>query len=74
MTTKDKQGRDYAKLSELKAGDTVEVDGDFTCLKPWTKHMIATDDGGMFIPCSDGKHHLSNQADDGVHCIGIYRA
>ena len=27
--TYDKQGRSYAKLSEIKAGDVVTVDGDF---------------------------------------------
>lgn len=32
MTTKDKNGREYAKLSELKVGDKLEIDGGFTCM------------------------------------------
>jgi hypothetical protein len=74
MRTKDKQGRDYAKLSELRAGDMVQVDGDFTCLEPWTKHEVKASDDGLYIECGDGQHELAGQADDGEHCVGVYRA
>lgn len=72
MTTKDKQGRSYAKLSELREGATVQVDGDFTCLKPWTEHEVKIDADGHYVDCADGEHHLNGQADDGEHCIGAY--
>jgi len=72
MATKDKQGRAYAKLSELRAGAMVKVDGDFTCLEPWTAHEVKQDAAGVYVECQDGKHHLNGQADDGEHCIGIY--
>jgi len=72
MTTKDKQGRPYAKISELKAGNRIKVDGDFTCLAPWTEHEVKQDDDGLYVSCKEGKHHLKGQADDGEHCIGIY--
>ena len=28
---KDKNGREYAKLSQVKAGDILEIDNDFDC-------------------------------------------
>lgn len=71
---KDKQGRPYLKLAEAAVGKMVKVDGDFTCLAPWSEHAIEHDGDGAFIRCSDGKHHLSGQADDGENCIGVYPA
>lgn len=71
---KDKQGRPYAKMSELKAGDVVEIDGDFTCMKPWTKQPVQNDKDGLFLECEEGHHYLSGQADDGEHCVGVYLA
>lgn len=72
MAIKDKKGRAYAKLSQLKAGQMVWVDGGFTCLPPWTKREVKQDADGLYIDCSEGTHHLAGQADDGEHCIGIY--
>lgn len=69
---KDKQGREYAKLSVLKEGDLIQVDGDFTCLEPWSEHTVQKDNDGLFIPCRSGTHHLGGQADDGENCVGIY--
>lgn len=71
MTT-DKQGREYAKLSELKAGDTVTVDGDFTCMKAWSQHIVKASLEGLFIPYKEGEHMLDGQADDGGNLVGIY--
>lgn len=70
---KDKQGREYAKLSELKEGDQVQVDGDFTCMEPWSKLTVQRDGDGIFIPCRDGSHHLAGQADDGENIVGVYK-
>lgn len=74
MSTHDNQGRAYAKLNELKLGDTVSVDGDFTCLEPWSQHKVCltTSGGRPFIRCRDGRHMLAGQADDGIHCVGVY--
>lgn len=70
---KDKQGREYARLSQLKEGDTIQVDGDFTCINPWEKLTVGRDKSGLFIPCRDGGHHLAGQADDGENCVGVYK-
>lgn len=72
MTT-DKSGRTYAKLSELKAGDSIELDGGFTCATAG-RTKVQEDDGGLYFACGDGHHYLSGQADDGVHCVGVYKA
>lgn len=72
--TKDKQGRPYARQSELKAGDTVTVDGDFTCLKPWTQHVVKEDGLGLYLECKEGEHHLAGQQDGpSDHYTSIYK-
>jgi hypothetical protein len=73
MTTHDKAGRPYAKLSELKAGDVVELDGDFTC-RAAGKARLFERDGNLYFDCSEGGHNIRGQADDGEHCMGIYLA
>lgn len=75
MTTHDKNGKPYAKLSELREGDRVEADSGFTCI-PAGKVLIVEkgENGALCIPCNYGRHLLHTQADDGEHLIGIYRA
>lgn len=75
MPTHDKQKRPYAKLSELKAGDVVTVDGDFTCIEPWSQRTVYEDEQrNLCIECDEGSHALSGQADDdGEHLIGVYQ-
>lgn len=70
----DIDGRAYARLSELKAGDAVTVDGDFDCMdKGDVREVEADADGALFIACRDGKHILDRQAQaDGDTLIGIY--
>jgi hypothetical protein len=78
----DKQGRAYAHMSELTAGDRVTVDGDFTCLRPWSQHSVEQDEHGLFVRCDgpDGerpagseKHYLDGQlAEHGDALVGVY--
>lgn len=72
----DIQGREYAKLSQLKAGDIVTVDGDMDCMKPWSQHIVEVDDFGLSIPCKHGAHYLNGQLRDETDkddsLIGIY--
>lgn len=67
----DIKGRDYLKLSEAKDGMIVELDDGFTCRKAG-KAMLYSKDGELYFFCDDGTHLISGQADDGIHCIGIY--
>lgn len=71
--TKDKQRGEYAKVDQLKAGSWVVVDGDFTCLKPWSTVQVYQDAAGLYIPCHDGNHYLDGQLDDAnKHYVGVY--
>ena len=68
---KDKQEREYAKLSELKPGDTVTVDGDFTCIEPWSQREVHYDNG-LYISCTYGHHYLNGHHDDDGYLVGVY--
>lgn len=71
--THDSRQREWAKLSELKQGDTVTVDDGFDCLRPWTQHQVWVDSSNdLFIKCDHGYHGLKGQADNGNHLVGIY--
>jgi hypothetical protein len=70
---RDVQGRGYLKLSEAKAGDIVELDGGFTCHKGGTVELHYSPDG-LYFYCDEGRHFIRGQADDDIHCIGIYPA
>lgn len=73
MSTADIQGRPYAKLSELKEGDAIELDGGFTCQRKGVHFVHKDERGQLYFNCIDGRHSLEGQADDGEHCVGIYR-
>lgn len=67
-------GREWAKLSALKEGDRVEIDGGFTCMAAGARLVKKDKDGELYLDCEDGGHYLDGQADDGEHCIGIHPA
>lgn len=69
----DASHRPYAKLSELKPGDEIELDDDFTCHKRGIVTIKARTDGVLYFNCDEGEHRLDGQADDGEHCIGVYK-
>jgi hypothetical protein len=68
--THDTNGRPWAKLSQLQAGDRVEVDGGFDeCFEAGSVHTL---NDKLAIKGNCGAYHRL-QADDGEHCIGIYK-
>jgi hypothetical protein len=71
MNTADKNGRQWAKFSELKDGQTVEVDGGLTCREAGPA-QIHSDAEGLYFECNLGRHYVDGQVDDGEHCVGIY--
>ena len=79
--THDIDGRPYAKLSELKAGDKVELYDGFDCHAPGIVELEVDANGRLFFFCveqdtgmNDAQHHyIDGQADDGEHCVGVYR-
>lgn len=72
---KDIQGREYAKYSQLKAGDKLECDSGFTCLKEGQVIYVRGEGENLFINCEDGKHSLDGQIydekDDSL--VGLYK-
>lgn len=71
--THNTNGRPYAKLSELKAGDIVELDTGFTCHTAG-KVAVCEDKAGLFFECGEGHHYFEGQTEDGEHCVGIFKA
>lgn len=76
IRTHDLQGRLYAKLSELKPGDRIVTDGDFTCREPWSEATVKErENGDLFVDCQEGGHKLdSHLEEDQDTLLGIYRA
>ncbi len=72
MSTHDKSGRPYAKLSKLREGDWIELDSGFTCHEagPVSLHKMGE---VLYFTCNEGCHNLNCQTDDGEHLVGIYR-
>lgn len=52
-------------INDVKVGDRLIADGGFTCLVEGEIVVVHEDEHGFFIPCSDGKHHLHGQQEDG---------
>ena len=74
--TADLNGREYAKASQLKAGDEVQIDDGFTCLRANSTHIVfsGNDPDALYIRCDEGIHWLGGQlAADGETLIGVYR-
>lgn len=87
-SVQDINGREYAKLSELKAGDIIQVDEGFEgCFIPWSQLKLVEIDGQLAAihnapecgACEghggpDCPHFLDGQiADDNDSLIGIYK-
>lgn len=69
----DVNGRPYVKLSELKHGSKIELDGGFTCAGSVVKTVQADEKGELYFECREGYHFLVGQVDDGKYCIGVYK-
>jgi FtsZ-binding cell division protein ZapB len=59
----------WAKISDLKAGDTVELHG-FDCAKG-TVTLEKDVWGNLFFPCATGRHFIDRQLDENGYLIGI---
>lgn len=75
--TADLNGREYAKAGQLKAGDEVQVDDGFTCLRANSTHTVFSGKNcpdALYIKCDKGIHWLDGQlAADGETLIGVYK-
>lgn len=77
---KDKQGRTYVKLSNVRAGDILLCDSDFSCMRSWSKHKVyqaktRRGKSGLYVRCVSGQHFLDGQLSfrDHESLIGLYR-
>lgn len=81
-STHDTQGRPWAKLNELKPGDKIELDDGFICTDMKIR-TVFSDEHGLYFFCNGPDdslkekgtehHYLDGQADDGEHCVGVYK-
>lgn len=60
----------YAKLSELRVGEPIELDEGFTCTKSG-RARVREDETGLHFICAEGKHYLDGQCDGDGYCIGV---
>lgn len=77
MTTHSTDGRKWAALSKLKAGDKVLADGGFTCIKEGAVLEVEQNGtAGLFVPCTCGAHYLDGQLSDvdHDHLVGLWPA
>lgn len=77
MSTHSTDGRPWARLSELKAGDKLVADGGFTCIKKGGVVVVeARGDGQLYVGCRSGSHYLDGQVSGENHdsLIGLWRS
>lgn len=59
-----------ASKAQVKVGTKLRADGGFTCLRDGDELTVESDDGGLFVRCSSGTHHLDGQLRRGRY-IGL---
>jgi hypothetical protein len=69
---KDKNGRPWATVSEVKPGSIIECDETFDCLQTGKEYTVYSRPDGLFISCSHGAHYLECQLRDGKFYDGFY--
>ena len=64
---------DFAKLSSLRAGDSILIDMDMECLDDNRAALFSDPFGALYFPCRCGHHYVAQQlATDGDTLIGVY--
>lgn len=78
MNTHSLDGREWARISQLKDGDRVEVDDSFPCMPAGIK-TVRIEDASIYVDCDEGPHELNSNAtdgnnSDGDHIVGVWPA
>jgi len=73
MASHDTFGKPYAKLADLKAGDVLELDQGFTCMKGERNVCLYHATNELFVHCNHGLHFLSGQDDGDGYLVGMYK-
>ncbi len=61
---------EWARLTNLRAGMEVEIDGGFPCHPGGIVTLL--DDDGLYFKCVSGRHYLAGQLDENGHVVGVY--
>jgi len=73
METGDRNGREWARLSQFMVRNRLVCDGSFSCLEAQEHCFVEQDEHGKYILCSHGKHYLDGQLEvNGDSLIGLY--
>jgi streptogramin lyase len=67
----DRHGREYARLSELRVGETVEVDRHFAGFEKY--RTVLEDDGRLWVLCNEGRHFLDGELTPDGSLLGVYK-
>ena len=59
------------KLSDLSAGDTIVLDGGFTCCEAGEVTVHEDDLHDLYFECEHGRHYLDGQEDDDGNLVSI---
>lgn len=67
--------REFAKVTEVQAGDTLEADAGLSCIPAGNKLLVYEDsEEELYVKCDKGEHYLNGQlSDDGTHYVGFYK-
>jgi hypothetical protein len=63
-----------ADTSNVSEGVTIFTDAGFACIDENSVLVVQRDDGGLFVPCAEGKHYLDGQLDCGTVYVGFFVA
>lgn len=69
----DRCGRPWAMASDVKAGDMLQCDGGFTCMRDGAKKVVKADGDKRYVACRDGRHYLKGQENNDGALIGLYK-
>lgn len=74
MSTHSLNGREWARLSQLKVGDRITPDGGFTCLREGVPVKVCEIDGKLYVRCIHHWHALEAQlfGEDEDHLVGLW--
>jgi hypothetical protein len=54
------------KITDIKPGDVLIADAGFTCVEAGPVAIEEDENGELYFLCSEGRHYLDGQTDDGV--------
>lgn len=75
MSTHDRNGREWAKVSDIKEGSIISTDSNMGCVPMGTRLKVEYDGprDWLYFNCAGERHYLGGHLnDEGTHYVGIY--